>query len=86
MVDFARFVGKPTPFMAIAQIVAFPHEFAVFENEAAFQAAQADKNVKFYAALFLGERSFRSGRRRREATLLSSTRRQKISVLPPARS
>ena len=28
VVDFARFAGKPVPFMAIAQIVAFPHELA----------------------------------------------------------
>lgn len=58
VVDFARFAGKPTPFMAIAQIVAFPHELLVFENEAAFQTAQADKNVKFTPRSFLASGLF----------------------------
>jgi len=61
VVDFARFAGKAVPFMAIAQIVAFPHELAVFENEAAFQATQADKNVKFTPRSFLASGLFVSG-------------------------
>ena len=62
IVDFARFAGKPVPFMAIAQIVAFPHELAVFENEAAFQATQADKSVKFTPRSFLASGLFAGGR------------------------
>lgn len=61
VVDFARFAGKPVPFMAIAQIVAFPHELAVFENEAAFQATQADKSVKFTPRSFLASGLFVGG-------------------------
>jgi hypothetical protein len=61
VVDFARFAGKHVPFMAIAQIVAFPHDLAVFENEAAFQATQADKNVKFTPRSFLASGLFAGG-------------------------
>ncbi len=61
VVDFARFAGKPVPFMAIAQIVAFPHELAVYENEAAFQATQADKSVKFTPRSFLASGLFVGG-------------------------
>ncbi len=61
VVDFARFAGKTVPFMAMAQIVAFPHELAVFENEEAFQAAQADKNVKFTPRSFLASGLFVGG-------------------------
>ena len=61
VVDFARFAGKPVPFMAIAQIAAFPHELAVYENEAAFQATQADKSVKFTPRSFLASGLFVGG-------------------------
>ncbi|MFY9643045.1 MAG: hypothetical protein WCD20_01490 [Rhodomicrobium sp.] len=61
VVDFARFAGKAVPFMAIAQIVAFPHELALFENEAAFQASQADKSVKFTPRSFLASGLFLGG-------------------------
>ncbi len=58
LVDFARLYGKQTPFMAMAQIVAFPHELAVFADEQAFQAAQVDKSVKFTARSFLASGLF----------------------------
>jgi hypothetical protein len=61
VVDFARLAGRQTPFMAIAQIVAFPHELAVFEDEAAFLSAQADKNVKFTPRSFLASGLFVRG-------------------------
>ncbi|MGO8955281.1 MAG: hypothetical protein ACLPWS_18105 [Rhodomicrobium sp.] len=61
VVDFARFAGQPVPFMAIAQIVAFPHDLGVFENEAAFQATQADKSVKFTPRSFLASGLFVGG-------------------------
>jgi len=61
VVDFARFAGKTVPFMAIAQIVAFPHELAVFENEASFHATQADKQVKFTPRSFLASGLFVGG-------------------------
>ena len=61
VVDFARFSGKRVPFMAIAQIVAFPHNFAVFENEASFHATQAGKTVKFTPRSFLASGLFAGG-------------------------
>jgi len=61
VVDFARFAGKRVPFMAIAQIVAFPHELAVYESEAAFDATQADKDVKFTPRSFLASGLFTGG-------------------------
>lgn len=61
VVDFARFAGRPAPFMAVAQIVAFPHALTVFESEAAFQATQADKPVKFTPRSFLASGLFAGG-------------------------
>jgi hypothetical protein len=61
VVDFARFADKRVPFMAIAQIVAFPHSLAVFDSEAAFKAAQDGKNVKFTPRSFLASGLFTGG-------------------------
>ncbi len=61
VVDFARFAGKPVPFMAMAQIVAFPHDLAVFADEAVFRATQADKAVKFSPRSFLASGLFMGG-------------------------
>jgi hypothetical protein len=61
VVDFASFIGRPTPFMAIAQIVAFPHELVVFENEAAFLAAQTGQDVKFTPRSFIASGLFVGG-------------------------
>ncbi len=61
VVDFARFAGKSVPFMAVAQIAAFPHQLAVFENEAAFQATQAGKSVQFTPRSFLASGLFAGG-------------------------
>ena len=60
VVDFARFAGQAVPFMAIAQVAAFPHELAVYENEAAFRATQADKTVKITPRSFLASGLFES--------------------------
>ncbi len=61
VVDFASFVGKACPFMAIAQIAAFPHELVVHENETMFHAAQADKEVKLTSHSFLASGLFTGG-------------------------
>ena len=61
VVDFARFAGKPAPFMAMAQIVAFPHALSVFESEAAFQATQAGETVKITPRSFLASGLFVGG-------------------------
>ncbi len=62
VVDFARFAGQPVPYRATAQIVAFPHELAVFENEDVFQASQADKTLKFASRSFLASGLFVRGK------------------------
>jgi hypothetical protein len=61
VVDFARFENKRVPFMAIAQIVAFPHSLRVFDNEASFRAAQDGKAVKFTPRSFLASGLFVGG-------------------------
>ena len=61
VVDFARFDGKPVPFMAMAQIVAFPHALRAFESEAAFQAKQADESVQITPRSFLASGLFVGG-------------------------
>ena len=61
VVDFACFAGRRTPFAAVAQIVAFPHALTVFENEAAFQAAQAGKTLQFTPRSFLASGLFAGG-------------------------
>ena len=61
VVDFASFAGKTVPFMAIAQIVAFPHELKVFASESAFQETQADKKVKLTPRSFLASGLFVGG-------------------------
>ncbi len=61
VVDFARFAEKRVPFMAIAQVVAFPHSLGVFDDEASFKAAQDGKNVKFTPRSFLASGLFVGG-------------------------
>ncbi len=61
VVDFASFLGRPTPFMAIAQIAAFPHELVVFEDERAFHAAQEGQDVKFTPRSFIASGLFSGG-------------------------
>jgi hypothetical protein len=61
VVDFARFQDRRVPFMALAQIVAFPHDLVVFETEAAFNAAQAGKELKFTSRSFLASGLFAGG-------------------------
>jgi hypothetical protein len=61
VVDFARFAGKPVPFMAMAQIVAFPHALRIFESVAAFQAKQASETIKIAPRSFLASGLFAGG-------------------------
>lgn len=61
VVDFASFIGRPTPFMAIAQIAAFPHELVVFDNEQAFLAAQSGQDIKFTPRSFIASGLFAGG-------------------------
>lgn len=70
VVDFARFEDKKTPFMAIAQIVAFPHELALYDDEEHFNSAQADKGVRFTARSFLASGLFTRGEANGELVFL----------------
>ncbi len=58
LVDFACVAGKETPFLATAQISAFPHELALFPDEAAFAAAQEGQDVKFAPKSFFASGLF----------------------------
>jgi hypothetical protein len=61
VVDFARFAGKRVPFMAMAQIVAFPHSLGLSDNEASFKASQDGQNIKFTPRSFLASGLFVGG-------------------------
>jgi hypothetical protein len=58
VVDFARMARTATPFMALAQIAAFPQDLAVFPNRDAFEAAQDGKEVRFTSRSFLASGLF----------------------------
>ncbi|MBX2806081.1 MAG: hypothetical protein KTR19_08920 [Hyphomicrobiales bacterium] len=47
LVNFAVWADRSGPFLAEAQIAAFPHQLTIFADEAAFDAAQAREEVKF---------------------------------------
>ncbi len=58
LVDFACTANRATPFVTAAQITAFPHDLAVFADEAAFQAAQEGQEVKFAPKSFFASGLF----------------------------
>lgn len=58
LVDFACLDGREMPFLATAQITAFPHDLAFFANEAAFNNAQEGQEVKFAAKSFFASGLF----------------------------
>ncbi|MDX2263881.1 MAG: hypothetical protein NW215_02765 [Hyphomicrobiales bacterium] len=58
VVDFACFEGRDTPFIAAAQIAAFPHDIAMFPDEASFTAAQAGQEVRFAPKSFFASGLF----------------------------
>ena len=47
LVDYAVWANRAGPFLAEAQIAAFPHQLTIFANEEAFEAAQATEELKF---------------------------------------
>jgi hypothetical protein len=47
LVDYAVWSNRVGPFLADAQITAFPHELTIFDNEDDFAAAQAGEDLKF---------------------------------------
>jgi hypothetical protein len=47
VVDYALWANRVTPFLAQAQIAAFPHDLAIFSSEREFIDAQAGEKVQF---------------------------------------
>lgn len=60
LVDYAVWANRVTPFLAQAQIAAFPHEISVFPSENAFTASQAGEKVKFAPESFFASGLFSS--------------------------
>jgi hypothetical protein len=60
LVDYAVWANRVTPFLAEAQIAAFPHELAIYPSEEAFASAQADEHVKFAPESFFASGLFSS--------------------------
>ncbi len=58
LVDYAVWANRTAPFLAQAQIAAFPHEISVFPNEEAFAASQAEEKVKFAPESFFASGLF----------------------------
>ncbi len=58
LVDFACVAPRETPFLATAQITAFPHDLALFPDEAAFAAAQEGQEVRFAPKSFFASGLF----------------------------
>lgn len=47
LVDYAVWANRAGPFLADAQIAAFPHQLTIFANEEEFTQAQAGEELKF---------------------------------------
>lgn len=60
LVDYAIWANRVTPFLAQAQIAAFPHDLAIFENEETFSCAQSNEQVKFAPESFFDSGLFSS--------------------------
>jgi hypothetical protein len=58
LVDFACWQNRHGPFLAQAQISAFPHDLAVFPDESTFARAQAGEMVKFAPESFFASGLF----------------------------
>jgi hypothetical protein len=58
VVDFACWANRVAPFLAQAQIAAFPHDLAVFPDEEAFNRVQAQETVKFAPEAFFASGLF----------------------------
>ncbi len=58
VVDYAVWATRVTPFLAQAQIAAFPHDLSVFASEDQFAAVQANEQVKFAPESFFASGLF----------------------------
>ncbi len=61
LVDYAVWANRAGPFLATAQIAAFPHELSIFPSEDAFTAAQAGEDVQFAPESFFASGLFSMG-------------------------
>ncbi len=60
IVDYAVWINRVTPFLAQAQIAAFPHDLAIFADEVEFARSQSDEQVKFQPESFFASGLFSS--------------------------
>ncbi|NJM35721.1 MAG: hypothetical protein HC850_14645 [Rhodomicrobium sp.] len=58
VVDYAVWANRVTPFLAEAQIAAFPHDLSIFPSEEAFAKVQAKEKVKFAPESFFASGLF----------------------------
>lgn len=58
VVDYACWANRVCPFLAQAQITAFPHDLAIFPDEDAFARHQADHAVRFAPESFFASGLF----------------------------
>jgi hypothetical protein len=60
VVDYACWMHRVPPFLATAQVAAFPHSLAVFMDEETFALAQAKQSVRFAAESLFASGLFES--------------------------
>jgi hypothetical protein len=60
VVDYALWANRVTPFLAKAQIAAFPHDLAIFSSEREFADAQIGEKVPFSPESFFASGLFSS--------------------------
>jgi hypothetical protein len=58
VVDYACWANRVTPFIAEAQVVAFPHDLTIFATEEEFTQAQEQERVKFQPESFFASGLF----------------------------
>jgi hypothetical protein len=58
VVDYACWANRVTPFIAEAQVVAFPHDLTIFPSEEAFARVQVQEKVKFSPESFFASGLF----------------------------
>lgn len=61
VVDYACWANRVTPFIAQAQVVAFPHDIALYPSEEAFAKVQERETVKFAPESFFPSGLFSGG-------------------------
>ena len=80
VVDYALWANRVTPFLAQAQIAAFPHDLAIFSSEREFADAQVGEKVPFAPESFFASGLFSSGRRGRRTGRVPRSQRRTNST------